>query len=238
MEEFLKMFNENRTAYYSSAIDLQPIMRQVYMWMGLGLFLSAVTAFLTVSTSLVRLAINPAVLIVAIIAEFALVMGISFGMRRMSANMAMGLFMVYAVLNGFTLSVVLLAFSGGTVAIAFLSTAGMFGAMSIFALTGKVDLTRMGSFLGMALIGLMIAMFLNIFFRSSAFDFLISIAGIVLFTGLTAYDTQRIAQMASEMRVQQGDDAIKFSIFGALQLYLDFINLFLFILRLLGGRRD
>lgn len=232
------MFDQNRTTYYSNAIDLQPIMRQVYMWMGLGLFLSAVTAFFTVSTSLIALAINPAVMIVAVIAEFALVMGISFGMRRMSANMAMGLFMVYAILNGFTLSVVLLAFSGGTVAIAFLSTAGMFGAMSIFALTGNVDLTRMGSFLGMGLIGLVIAMFLNIFFRSSAFDFLISIAGIVLFTGLTAYDTQRIAQMAQEMRVQQGDDAIKFSIFGALQLYLDFINLFLFILRLLGGRRD
>lgn len=232
------MFDQNRTTYFSSAIDLQPIMRQVYMWMGLGLFLSAVTAFFTVSTSLIALAVNPAVMIVAVIAEFALVMGISFGMRRMSANMAMGLFMVYAVLNGFTLSVVLLAFSGGTVVIAFLSTAAMFGAMSVFAMTGNVDLTRMGSFLGMGLIGLVIAMFLNIFFRSSAFDFLISIAGIVLFTGLTAYDTQRIAQMAQEMRVQQGDDAIKFSIFGALQLYLDFINLFLFILRLLGGRRD
>lgn len=220
-------------------INLQPIMRQVYVWMGLGLLLTAAVAYFTVSTSLIYLAANPVVLLIAIAAELGLVLGLGFGLTRLSVGAATALFFVYAGLNGFTLSVVLLAYSGGTIFSAFVATAALFGAMSIIGYTTTVDLTKMGSYLMMGVIGLVIAMVVNMFIGSGPFDMLISIAGVLIFTGLTAYDTQRIGRMAAAVSASGGgtsDVAAKLSIFGALKLYLDFINMFLFILRLMGRR--
>ncbi len=227
----------NNTFYsMERSIDLQSVMRQVYTWMVLGLLLTAGVAFATVTTPLVYLAANPIALLIAIIAEFGLVMVISFAFNKLSSFTATMLFFVYAALNGFTLSMILLAFSLSTIFLAFATTAALFAAMSIIGYTTHVDLTKMGTFLMMGLIGLIIAMVVNIFLASGPLDFIISIIGVLLFTGLTAYDTQRIGRMASQMS-QAGDAGMKFGVFGALKLYLDFINMFLFILRLFGRRR-
>jgi FtsH-binding integral membrane protein len=230
--------NRNGSLSYPLAgeIDLQAILRQVYTWMVLGMLITAGVAYVTVSTSLINLAANPIILIVAIIAEFALVLVISRGLNRLSAGTATLLFMLYAALNGFTLSMVLLAFTFGSVFLAFASTAALFGVMSVIGYTTKVDLSKMGTYLMMGVIGLVIAMVINMFVGSSLLDTIISLAGVLIFTALTAYDTQRIGRMAAQMSMN-GDAALKFGIFGALKLYLDFINMFLFVLRLTGRRR-
>jgi len=220
----------------SGGVDLQSIMRQVYVWMGFGMLVTAGMAYFTVSTPLLKLASNPIILLVAVLAEFGLVMGISLGFNRISSSTATLLFLAYAALNGFTLSMVLLAFTLGSVLAAFVSTAALFGAMSVLGYTTKVDLSKMGTFLMMGVIGILIASVVNMFISSGPLDFLISAAGVLIFTGLTAYDTQRIGRMAAQ-RGMDAEAAAKFGIFGALKLYLDFINMFLFMLRLFGRRR-
>jgi uncharacterized protein len=234
----MNTMNRYDRLYYPAVggIDLRDIMRQVYIWMGLGMLLTAFVAYATVSTPLINLAANPIVLLVAIIAEFGLVLAISFGFNRISAPAATLLFFAYAALNGFTLSMVLLAFSVQTVFLAFAATAALFGAMTIIGYTTRVDLSRMGTYLMMGVIGLVIAMVINLFVNSGIMDMIISMAGVLIFTALTAYDTQRIGRMAAEMSMR-GDAGTKLGIFGALKLYLDFINMFLFMLRLFGGRR-
>jgi len=234
----MNTMNRNGSLSYPLAgeIDLQAILRQVYTWMVLGMLITAGVAYVTVSTSLINLAANPIILIVAIIAEFGLVLVISRGLNRLSAGTATLLFMLYAALNGFTLSMVLLDFTFGSVFLAFASTAALFGVMSVIGYTTKVDLSKMGTYLMMGVIGLVIAMVINMFVGSSLLDTIISLAGVLIFTALTAYDTQRIGRMAAQMSMN-GDAALKFGIFGALKLYLDFINMFLFVLRLTGRRR-
>jgi FtsH-binding integral membrane protein len=218
------------------AVDLQSIMLQVYTWMVLAMLITAGVAYVTVSTPLINLAANWIILIVALVAELVLVLVISRSLNRLSAGTATVLFIVYAGLNGFTLSIVLLAFTTGSVFLAFASTAGMFAAMSVIGYTTKVDLSKLGTYLMMGVIGLILAMVVNIFVGSSLLDMLISMAGVLIFTALTAYDTQRIGRMAAEMS-RSGEAAVKFGIVGALRLYLDFINMFLFVLRLVGRRR-
>jgi uncharacterized protein len=231
-------YNRNKNMFYSmeGGLDLSSIMRQVYTWMVLGMLLTTFVAYVTVSTSLINLVTNPVVLLVAVIAELGVVLGISFGFNRLSASMATALFFVYAALNGFTLSIILMAFNIETVFLAFASTAALFAAMSIIGYTTHVDLSKMGTYLMMAVIGLVIAMVINLFVNSGPLDLIVSIAGVLIFTALTAYDTQTIGRMATQMSMQ-GDAGVKFGIFGALKLYLDFINMFLFMLRLFGGRR-
>jgi FtsH-binding integral membrane protein len=230
--------NRNGSLLYTleRGIDLQSIMLQVYIWMGLGMVITSGVAYVTAGTALINLAANPIILLVAIAAEFGLVLAISLGFNRLSAGTATVLFLVYAALNGFTLSIVLLAFSIGSVFLAFAATAGLFGVMTVIGYTTGVDLSKMGTFLMMALIGLILAMVINMFVNSGLVDTIISMAGVLIFTALTAYDTQRIGRMAAEMGAR-GEAAGKFGIFGALKLYLDFINMFLFILRLTGRRR-
>jgi hypothetical protein len=218
------------------AVDLQSIMLQVYTWMVLAMLITAGVAYVTVSTPLINLAANWIILVVALVAELALVLVISRGLGKLSAGTATVLFIVYAGLNGFTLSILLLAFTTGSVFLAFAATAGMFAAMSVIGYTTKVDLSKLGTYLLMGVIGLIIAMVINIFVGSSLLDMLISMAGVLIFTALTAYDTQRIGRMAAEMS-RSGEAAVKFGIVGALRLYLDFINMFLFVLRLVGRRR-
>ena len=234
----MNMINRNQNVFDSieGSINLTSIMRQVYTWMVLGMLLTTVVAYVTVSTSLINMAANPVVLLVAVLAELGLVLGISLGFNRLSSVTATVLFLLYAALNGFTLSIVLLAFSIGTVFLAFASTAALFGAMSIIGYTTRVDLSKMGTYLMMGVIGLIIAMVINLFVNSGPLDMIVSIAGVLIFTALTAFDTQRIGRMAAQMNKEE-DAAVKFGIFGALKLYLDFINMFLFMLRLFNGRR-
>ena len=234
----MNSLNRNSSFYYPTegAIDLQSIMRQVYTWMVLGMVITSAVAYVTASTSLINLAANPIILLIAVLAEFGLVLVISRGLNRLSAGAATMLFMLYAALNGFTLSMLLLAFSIGSVFLAFAASAALFGVMSIIGYTTRVDLSKLGTYLMMAVIGLVIAMVINLFLSSSLLETLISMAGVLIFTALTAYDTQRIGRMAAQMSMN-GDAALKFGIFGALKLYLDFINMFLFVLRLTGRRR-
>jgi FtsH-binding integral membrane protein len=234
----MNAWNRNTDASYPvvSPVDLQSVMRQVYVWMVFGLLVTAGLAYVTVATPLINLAANPIVLMVALVGEFGLVLVISLGFNRLSAGAATALFFAYAALNGFTLAVVLLAFSVQSVFLTFAATAALFGAMSIVGYTTHLDLSRMGTFLIMGVIGLVIATVVNVFVNSGPLDFLISIAGVLIFTGLTAYDTQRIGRMAAQMS-PEGEAGIKFGIMGALRLYLDFINMFLFMLRLSGRRR-
>ena len=233
----MNTFNRNEDlSVPQGGVGLQPIMRQVYTWMGLGTLLTAVVAYITVSTPLIYMAANPIILLVALLAEFGLVLGISLGFSRLSSGTAMALFFLYAALNGFTLSMVLLAYTSGSVFAAFVSTAALFGAMTILGYTTKVDLTKMGTFLMMGVFGLVIAMVVNIFINSGPLNTIISMAGVLIFTGLTAYDTQRIGRMAAQIGAD-GEAGAKLAIFGALKLYLDFINMFLFMLRLFGRRR-
>ena len=217
-------------------VQLNAVMRNVYGWMTMGLL---VTAFVSVLVSASGLIPSGAVLMLAIFGQLGIVIGLSWAIRRISATMAGMLFFVYAAMTGLTFSVIFMVYPIGSITAAFLTTAGLFGAMTIVGLTTQTDLSKYSAYFMMGLIGLFIAMLVNIFLGSSLVDFAISIFGVLLFTGLTAWDTQRIARLAADPHLQvNADDMFKFSILGALTLYLDFINLFLFLLRLFGGGRD
>ena len=215
------------------------VLRRVYSWMALGLLVTAVTAtFVSVSPLFQVLAGQPLLFFVLLIAELGLVIGLSWGINRISPATAMLLFFGYAVLNGLTLSVLFVVYTLGSVAYTFFATAALFGVMSVIGYTTKMDLSKLGSFLLMGLIGLIIAMVVNLFWANTALGWIVTFAGILLFLGLTVYDTQRIKRMTAAA-LQQGDEDVqaRMGILGALALYLDFINLFLFILRLSGRRR-
>ena len=228
------------TARETKVEVLNAFMRGVYQWMALGLGLTAAAAFLTAQSPAMQQIIfgNQLVFFGLIIGELLLVVGISAGIRRMSASTASGLFLLYSALNGLTLSFVLLLYTGESVAMTFVICAGMFGAMSVYGMTTKKDLTSWGSFLFMGLIGIILASVVNIFLQSSAMQFVISILGVVIFTGLTAYDTQKLKVMGETAPANDATAIRRGVILGALTLYLDFINLFLMLLRLFGSRRS
>jgi len=211
------------------------LVRQVYAWMGLGLALTAVMALMTVSSPGLYQAIvgNRLVFYGLMIGELALVFVLSGAIQRLSAGVATLLFLGYSVLNGLTLSVIFLVYTADSIASTFAVSAAMFGAMSIYGYVTKKDLTSWGNFLFMGLIGIVLASLVNIFLKNDAVSWVISAIGVVVFTGLTAYDTWKIKALAAA-----GEEGRKPAILGALTLYLDFINLFLMLLRLTGGRRD
>ena len=214
------------------------VLRRVYFWMALGLLVTAGTAaFVSISPWFQVLAGQPLIFFMLMLAELGLVIGISRGINRITPATATLLFFVYAALNGVTFSVLFVVYTLGSVAHTFLATAALFGVMSVIGYTAKMDLSKMGSFLFMGLIGLIIAMLVNMFWTNSVLGWVVTFVGILLFLGLTVYDTQRIKAM-TVVSLQQGDEDVqsRMGILGALALYLDFINLFLFILRL-GGRR-
>ncbi len=226
---------------YRSQVMVQErtILKNVYLWMTAGLFLTAVVARGFVGTALFyQLVRNPMLMFALIIAELFLVFRISARIMQMSVRSAVISFGVYAALNGINLSSIFLVYGLGTVYNAFFATATLFGAMSLYAVTTKRDLSGLGHYLFMGLIGLIVASLINMFLRSSGMDYIISYVGVILFTGLTAYDTQMIRNMSRNMS-HRADEAtfVKLSVLGALKLYLDFINMFLFILRIMG-RRD
>lgn len=215
-------------------------LRRVYHWMAAGLILTAVTAQLTASSpSMLGLVFgSPWVLIALLVGELALVFVLSLAINRISTATAMGLFILYSLLNGVTLSSVLLVYARESVFSAFLTTAGMFGAMSVYGLFTKRDLTSWRSFLVMGLWGLIIAMVINMFIGSSTMELAISVFGVLIFLGLTAYDTQYLRDLGAQVDVDgQDETGRKLVIIGALKLYLDFVNLFLYLLRFFGRKR-
>ncbi len=218
---------------------VRPLIRWVYAWMGVGLLFTTAIAWLTNTVpALVQLQSNRTIVIGAIIAELIVVMVLSWASTRLAPTTAAILFLVYAALNGFTLSLIFLVYDVGAITSAFATTTVLFGVMTVIGFTTSADLTKMGTWLMMGVIGLIIAMIVNFFLRSSAVEYIISIIGVVIFTGLTAYDTQKIKRLAASPEFATETPALmKFSIYGALTLYLDFINLFLFLLRLMGRRR-
>ncbi len=212
-------------------------MKRVYLNMFLGLL---VTAFVSMACAnsiayLEFILLNRWAMIGLIIAEFGLVIGISSGINRLSSTVAMLLFFLFAAVNGLMLAPIFLVYTGASIAKTFFITAGTFGAMSIYGYTTGTDLSKFSRILMMALIGLIIATVVNMFMHSESFDYIISFVGIILFVGLTAWDTQKIKQMAVGM---PGDQIGRLATIGALSLYLDFINLFLYLLRFFGDRRD
>lgn len=216
------------------------VLRNVYIWMTLGLGITGVVAlYVAGSPELMRsIVLNQGIFFGLIIAQLVLVMVLSARVHAMSPTAATLSFAGYAVLNGVTLSVVFLAYTGASVATAFFVTAGTFGALSVYAITTNRELGGLGQYVFGALVGLIIASVVNMFLRSSGLDFLISFAGVIIFMGLTAYDTQMIKRMSAQMGSSADEaDYIRVSIMGALRLYLDFINLFLYLLRFLGKRR-
>jgi uncharacterized protein len=239
MSNFFGSQGESSISESGLRVEIRPLMRQVYLWMATGLLLTAAVSVGVASTPTLRQFVsNPAVLFGAIIAELALVIGLSWGLRRLSPGAAIAMFFVYAAINGLTLSLIFSIYTKGTISAAFFTTAGLFGAMTVVGFTTKLDLSQYRSYFIMGLIGLVIAMVVNMFIGSGPLDLLISIVGVVLFTALTAYDTQKIKRMAADPTIEaDGSLAMKLSIMGALTLYLDFINLFLFLLRLFGGGR-
>jgi hypothetical protein len=215
--------------------------RSVYNWMGIGLALTGFTAYyVSNSESLLRLVFgNPLLLMVLIIAELGLVFAIAGMVNRMSAGTATALFVIYSALNGVTLSSIFLVYASASIVSTFFICAATFIACSLYGWTTKKDLTSLGGFMMMGLIGIVIASLVNMFVRSSGMSMIISYIGVFVFVGLTAYDTQKIKNMAMTQPANLDGGVIrKGAILGALSLYLNFINLFLMLLNIFGQRRN
>jgi hypothetical protein len=211
-------------------------LKRVYGWMFVGLLVTAgVAVFIAGQPTLVRGIVTSRFLFLAlIIAQLGLVWWISARAGTLRPSTAATLFVVYSATNGITFSVVLLAFTGASIASAFLTTAGMFGALALYGSLTKRSLAGLGQFAFMGLVGVVIASVVGLFWQNDALQFLVSTIGVIVFTGLTAYDAQRLKEMALAV---EGPQSGSYAISGALALYLDFVNLFLMILRLFGGRR-
>lgn len=219
---------------------LRSYMLSVYNYMASGVLLTGIVALLFANSPYMALLFNPqgrpsGLGYVVMLAPLGIVMWLSFGIARISEGTAKALFWTYAVLMGLSLSTVLLIYTGASVAQTFFATAAAFASLSLWGYTTKRDLTGFGSFLIMGVFGILIAMVINMFMRSTGLDLAISMLGVLLFAGLTAYNTQRIKSTYFQV---QGTALIgKSAVMGALQLYLDFINMFMFLLRFMGDRR-
>jgi uncharacterized protein len=251
MSDFDRNIATARTGYRTDqvAIDagLRAYMIRVYNYMTAGVALTGLVAWLAYSAAVVQggagLELTPfghaifqsPLMWVLVLAPLGLVMLLSFGINRLSAGTALALFFVYAGLLGLSLASIFLVYTGASITRVFFISAATFGAMSLYGYTTQRDLTGVGSFLFMGLIGIIIASLVNIFLQSSGLYWVISVIGVLIFVGLTAYDTQSIKEIYSPM--DDGTIAGRKAVMGALRLYLDFINLFLMLLRLFGDRR-
>lgn len=219
----------------------------VFLWMFIALGVSAGVAFYFMLNSdlLIQYFVKPEGGLnilgwAAMLAPLGFVMLMSFGFARLSAPVITALFLLYSAINGISFSFILSIYTPGSILTCFLSASAMFGTMAIMGYTTKKDLTSFGRIMMMGVIGIVIAMLINFFMQSSTMDYIISFIGVMVFTGLTAYDVQKLKRIGAgiEFEGTAAADVKKLSILGALNLYLDFINLFLFMLRLFGGRRD
>lgn len=238
---------ENNFEYQGSTKELSnSFVANVFMWMFGALGITALTAYLFgTDISFISMmfsekadgSVSMNILgWIVMLAPLAIVLVMSFGMEKMKASTMVLLFVVYSVLMGMSLSFIFLAYTSASIFKTFIITAGMFGIMAVVGYTTNTDLTKLGSILLMALIGVIIASLVNMFMGSESLDYIISIAGVVIFTGLTAYDVQKIKQIGMT-GVEHNDTMAKISVFAALNLYLDFINLFLYLLRFFGKQK-
>ena len=225
-------------SYISEQIEVSQtlLIRKVYVWMCAALLITAGTAYrVSTSEELLRLIFSSKISFFGIIiAQFAIVWILSARIKTLSFTTATIMFALYSVLMGVTMSCIFVAYTQSSIASTFFITAGTFAVMSIYGYTTKKDLTSIGNLLFMALIGLIIAMVVNFFLKSSMMDLVISCIGVLIFVGLTAYDTQKIKSLMNRENTEENQ---KMAIIGSLMLYLDFINLFLFLLRIFGRRR-
>jgi uncharacterized protein len=210
---------------------------KVYAWMFGGLMITGATAWFVYDSNIyITIVSNSLLFFGLIIAEFALVFGLSGMIQRLSSAAAAGLFLLFSFINGLTFSVIFAAYTIASIQQVFFIAAGMFAALSFYGITTKKDMSGIGKFMFMGLIGIIIASIVNFIFMSSALHFAISVIGVLVFAGLTVYDTQKLKEMYL-VQMEGGEMAGKLSILGALTLYLDFINMFLFLLRLFGSRK-
>jgi FtsH-binding integral membrane protein len=230
---------------YSESVSLsraeirqRTFLAQVYAWMAFALGITAMVAWYVVGTpQLIReIVSNNALFFGMLIGELVLVVLLVHRVERMSAFTATLTFFVYSMLNGFTLSILLLIYTTASITSTFVITAGTFGGLSLYGLVTKRDLSSIGNLCGMALFGLVLASLVNLFFRNDMLYWITTYAGVLIFVGLTAYDTQKIKRIQAEAFTDEGQER-KVALLGALTLYLDFINLFIYLLRLLGRRR-
>lgn len=237
MNSYYNSFAGNSPEHDSLAVKVSQVMKRVYFKMFLAMLVSGVTAWFCASTPAVVnfFATNSWSMWVILGVELVLVMAISGTVNRMRPASASLLFYIFAVVNGLMLFPIILAYSGVSIAKTFFITAGVFGAMSVYGYFTSKDLSRLGSILTMVLIGLVIVMVVNIFLKSSAMEWIISAVGVLLFIGLTAWDTQQVKRMAL---AAPNEYVSQLATIGALTLYLDFINLFLFLLNFFGGSND
>ena len=212
------------------------VMRKTFGWMAMCLLITALTAMGFVNSGLFYHIASSGAMWLLIIAELVLVFVLSARINKMSVATATIMLIVYSALNGVTLSFIFVVYSLGSIAKTFFITTGMFGVMALVGATTKRDLSKLDSILFMALIGLIIASLVNIFLRSSGLDWIISLIGVVLFTALTAYDVQRVKQLAAESDLYDDTQVGRLAVISALSLYLDFINLFLYLLRFFGRK--
>ncbi|MGE0719987.1 MAG: Bax inhibitor-1/YccA family protein [Alphaproteobacteria bacterium] len=217
-------------------VGLRQYMLQVYNYMASGLALTGIVAYLGWQTGFYAAVAQTPFIWLIVLAPLGAVFFLSFRIEKMSFFAAQAAFWVFSTLMGLSLSYIFLRYTGASVARVFFITAGTFAAMSLYGYTTKTDLSRFGSFLMMGLIGIVLASLVNIFIGSTALQFAISVIGVLVFVGLTAYDTQRIKEVYVE--TDSRDTMGKKALMGALTLYLDFINLFVLLLQLFGGRRD
>ena len=225
------------TTTVGAAERVTAFLRKVYGWMFVGLGVTASVAFGVARSPAIVEAIRANLFLFwgLLIAELGLVFYLSARVQRLAPNTAATLFIIYSALNGATLSLIFLVFNLPSIATTFLVTAGMFGALALFGSTTRKSLAGVGQFVFMGLIGVILASVIGMFWSNEGLQFVISVVGVIVFTGLTAWDAQRLKQMAVSLPDGQVGS---YAVVGALSLYLDFINLFLFLLRFLGGRRD
>lgn len=230
---------------YTAVATENKLLRNSFAWMALAMLLTAIAAFAFANmpqlTSLLlqetETGLKPTIFAyVVMFAPLLFVLGINFGLRKLSFPALIGLFVAYSIINGISFSFIFFVYNIGSIITVFLSTTALFALMAIAGYTTKTDLTKMGSLLMIGVIGIVIASLINMFMGSAQLDYIISILGVIIFTGLTAYDVQKIKNLGEGSYDEATSN--KLGIVGALTLYLDFINLFLFLLRLFGGRKD
>lgn len=233
------METNNLVRNYTAKAAQATLLRSVYLWMTLALIITGFVAmYVAKSYTLVNMMIQNSMMFWGVlITEVALVWYLSARIYKMSFTTATILFIVYSILNGVTLSILLLVYTASSIATTFFVTAGTFGTMAIFGYITKKDLTRIGSLCIMGVIGIIIASLVNLFLQNSMMDMVISYIGVLLFVGLTAYDSQKIKRLLSGDDIEVNEVTQKIALMGAMTLYLDFINLFIYLLRILGDRK-
>ncbi len=214
------------------------LMKKIYLWMSIGLGITGfISYYIASSPSAISYIMNPGVLIALVFLQLGIVVALSVALPKLSSQSVTAMFFIYSVLMGLSLSSVFLVFTKASIATTFFITAGMFASMALYGYFTKADLTNLGSMLLMGLWGLILALFVNMFLQNPMFDLVVSAIGVFVFCLLTAYDAQKLKENTQSLILHKEDEQ-KIAIMGALTLYLDFINLFLFLLRFTGRRRE